>query len=405
MKRFILTIFAFILGLTIVFAQFADPAVTGASYSSNQINKGQTSVLIVSFANTGSTTIPVNSIELTISTAYSYYTSNSNMAPTGPGAMLFTWKYIGTTGVSDVWRGTNNVDIGAFGGGNILLTVTGNTVSSSFETTNINIQPVNNFNKFFDSPINNNLQPQLKVNQGCPPSPVLLANTKNNVCPLTTADLTTLQPADMPPGQTFEWHTVSSNPTASTLVSSPTQVTAGTYYLYAYEICYSPASQPAIVTINTCTNPVVLVLNKTAPKIATLGIEYTYTLMLSNTGTANTNGLLSVSDTLSKGLVFKSVVNSTSAGWTCQTNTISVNNFNRVLVNCQSNNVINPNSVQNISFAVVATEIGNYNNQAFIDKSSNGGITPSNIVVTSVINEIACKAICVPFSVIKSKAK
>lgn len=167
MKRFILTIFAFFIGLTIVFAQFADPAVTGASFSSTQIGKGQTALLTVSFSNTGSTTIPVNSIELTISTAFSYYISNDNMAPTGPGAILFNWNHIGTVGLADVWRGTNIVDIGAFAGGDILLMVTGHKVSPAFETTNINIQPVNNFKKFFDSPINNNLQPRLKINQDC----------------------------------------------------------------------------------------------------------------------------------------------------------------------------------------------------------------------------------------------
>ncbi len=166
MKRFILTIFTFIMGLTIVVAQFADPAVTGALFSSNQINTGQTTVLTVSFVNTGSTTIPVNSVELTISTAYSYYTSNDNMAPTGAGAILFNWAHIGTSGSADVWRGTNKIDIEAFVGGDILLTVIGNNVSPSFETTNINIQPISNFNKFFDSPNNNSLQPQLKVNQG-----------------------------------------------------------------------------------------------------------------------------------------------------------------------------------------------------------------------------------------------
>lgn len=185
MKRFILTIFAFILGFNIIFAQFADPAVTGASFSSTQINKGQTSLLTVSFANTGSTTIPANSIELTISTAYNFYTSNDNMAPTGSGAMLFNWIHTETFGSADIWRGTNKVDIESFGGGNILLTVTGNAVSQTFETTNVNIQPVNSFNNFFDSPNNNNLQPQLKINQDCKnicvPFSIVKTKTKKTV--------------------------------------------------------------------------------------------------------------------------------------------------------------------------------------------------------------------------------
>lgn len=154
------------MGYTVAFAQFADPAVTGGAFSPNQISVGQTSLLTISFANSGFTIIPVNSIELTISTAFSFYTSIDNMAPTGTGAVLFNWVHIGTTGQLDLWRGTNKVDIEAFGGGDILLTVTGNNVSTDYETTNINVQPVNNFDKFFDSPYNNNLQPQLKINQG-----------------------------------------------------------------------------------------------------------------------------------------------------------------------------------------------------------------------------------------------
>jgi hypothetical protein len=289
-------------------------------------------------------------------------------------------------------------------GGNISLTVTGNKVSSTYETTNIYVQPINNFNKFFDSPVNNNLQPQLKINQDCPIAPVLLANTKSNICPLTTADLTTLQPSAIQ-GQTFEWHTVSSTPSVSTLVSSPTQVLSGTYYLYAFNICYSPASQPVTVTINSCTNPVNLVLNKTAPTIANLGVDFNYTLIIGNTGTANTTGQITVSDTLSEGLIFQTVGNSSTAGWTCQASTITVNRLNRTLVNCQSNNVINPNSLQNITFAVVANKIGNHSNQAFIGQGPNGGKIPSNVVITNVTNNIICKTICVPFSIVKSKSK
>jgi len=164
MKRFILTIFAFTIGLTIAFAQFADPAVTGATFSSNQINIGQTTLLTVSFANTGSTPIPVNSIEITISTAFSYYTTDSSTAPTGPGVVLFNWTHFGTPGTADVWQGTNKVVIGALGGGNIVFLVTGNAVSPGFEATNINVQPVSNFNAFLDLSINNSLQPELKIN-------------------------------------------------------------------------------------------------------------------------------------------------------------------------------------------------------------------------------------------------
>ncbi|MES2517358.1 MAG: hypothetical protein V4585_04570 [Bacteroidota bacterium] len=165
MKRLFLTIVTIFLVVNIALAQFAEPAVTGAIFTTNQVNTGQNTTLIVSFVNTGSTIIPLGSIELTISTAYNYYTTDGISVPTGVGAALFNWTYLGVLGSSDIWRGTNKIAIGAFAGGNISLNVTGNTTTVGFETTNINVQPVGNFNQFSDSESNNNLQPQLKINQ------------------------------------------------------------------------------------------------------------------------------------------------------------------------------------------------------------------------------------------------
>jgi hypothetical protein len=91
-----------------------------------------------------------------------------------------------------------------------------------------------------------------------PTAPVLSANTKSNVCPATTADLTTLQPTPVL-GTTLEWHTVASNPTVADLVANPMMVAAGTYYLYAVASspanCFSTASASAVVTITTCITP------------------------------------------------------------------------------------------------------------------------------------------------------
>jgi hypothetical protein len=54
----------------------------------------------------------------------------------------------------------------------------------------------------------------------------------SNTCPSITVDLTTKQPGAVS-GQTYEWHTVATNPTAGTLVAMPATVgAAGTYYLY-----------------------------------------------------------------------------------------------------------------------------------------------------------------------------
>ena len=108
-----------------------------------------------------------------------------------------------------------------------------------------------------------------------PTAPVPTSLTKSNVCPSTTADLTSLEPSVVA-GITYEWHTVSSNPSASTLVSNSSGVVAGTYYLYAKSAsgCYSVASSGVVVTINACilanSNTTTTTLN-TAVSIPVLG--------------------------------------------------------------------------------------------------------------------------------------
>jgi hypothetical protein len=161
MKHLILSFGILIISLSTALGQYAEPAVTGANYVPGQIEQGQVSVLTVSFANSGSSAIPASSIQLTISTAKNYYKSDGVTVPGGAGGALFSWAYLG----SDVWRGTNTNPIPAFSGGEIKLTVTGVAVSPSYETTNINVQPVANFSAFTDSPNNNNLQPKLKITE------------------------------------------------------------------------------------------------------------------------------------------------------------------------------------------------------------------------------------------------
>ena len=97
-----------------------------------------------------------------------------------------------------------------------------------------------------------------------PTKPVVAnGSTLANTCPVATVNLTTLQPANVS-GQTYEWHTVATNPTAGTLVNNPNAVTSsGNYYLYAVSTvggCFSDASNPVAVTITpcpTCTDPVI----------------------------------------------------------------------------------------------------------------------------------------------------
>ncbi|CAN1578545.1 hypothetical protein MCERE19_04362 [Spirosomataceae bacterium] len=83
-----------------------------------------------------------------------------------------------------------------------------------------------------------------------PSTPVPTATSKGNVCPATTVDLTTLQPTAVS-GVTYEWHTAASNPTAGTLVATPSAVAVGTYYLYGKSSsgCYSAASSAVTATL------------------------------------------------------------------------------------------------------------------------------------------------------------
>jgi large repetitive protein len=87
-----------------------------------------------------------------------------------------------------------------------------------------------------------------------PTSPVPTSTTVSNTCPASTADLTSVQPT-LPIGQTYEWHTVSSNPTVSNIVATPTSVSSGTYYLYVKNTttgCFSVSSSGVTVNISGC---------------------------------------------------------------------------------------------------------------------------------------------------------
>ena len=87
-------------------------------------------------------------------------------------------------------------------------------------------------------------------------TPVASATTLVNPCPVATANLTTLQPAVVS-GQSYEWHTVATNPTAGTKVANPGAVSvSGLYYLYSKADtggCFSNASNAVTVTITPCT--------------------------------------------------------------------------------------------------------------------------------------------------------
>lgn len=83
-----------------------------------------------------------------------------------------------------------------------------------------------------------------------------IAATLDNVCPATTADLTSVMASNEPVGTTLSWHT--SSPASNTnIVSGANAVVAGTYYGAFYDANandYSPTAA-IVVTINTCAAP------------------------------------------------------------------------------------------------------------------------------------------------------
>jgi hypothetical protein len=160
MKKIINLILICFCFATATFAQLAEPGITGGNFVPNTISLGETSMLNFSFTNSGSTSIPAGSIEVTISTTDDYYTTDGITGPGDVGGALFLWIY---TLATDTWRGTNINDIPAFDGGNITLQVTGDNESPGFEATNINVQIVSDFSSFANNAGNDNLQPGLEV--------------------------------------------------------------------------------------------------------------------------------------------------------------------------------------------------------------------------------------------------
>ncbi|OWY22041.1 hypothetical protein C7N43_09165, partial [Sphingobacteriales bacterium UPWRP_1] len=150
------------------------------------------------------------------------------------------------------------------------------------------------------------------------------ATTGSNVCPATTVNLATLQPASpSTPGGTFEWHT--NNGPASPFVSNPAAVGAGTYYLFEKSAagCYSPPKMVTI-TINSCPIPSLTINDVTVNEsagVATLQICASTTSTLPITVTYSTlNGTaLAVVD-----YTFTTVTALIPAGQTCVNITIPI---------------------------------------------------------------------------------
>ena len=86
-------------------------------------------------------------------------------------------------------------------------------------------------------------------------APTLTATTKSNICPATTANVSSLVSSTCPSGSSLEWHNTNTGLSASTLVTA-SSVGAGTYYPVCHDVtntCYSPTPATGVtVTINIC---------------------------------------------------------------------------------------------------------------------------------------------------------
>ena len=95
------------------------------------------------------------------------------------------------------------------------------------------------------------------VNVVSPPTAPTLSSPQMNTCPTTTVNLTALAATLTPSvsGGIFEWHV--SNSSGSALVSSPTAVTNGTYYLFEKSPagCYSTGKSILVQTQICCLTP------------------------------------------------------------------------------------------------------------------------------------------------------
>jgi hypothetical protein len=104
-------------------------------------------------------------------------------------------------------------------------------------------------------------------------APTLSATTKSNVCPATTADISSLVSSTCPSGSSLEWHNVSTGFSVANKVANPATVLAGTYYPVCYDAtntCYSPAPATGVtVTITTCTSPLTI----TQPPVITKSVS------------------------------------------------------------------------------------------------------------------------------------
>lgn len=118
-----------------------------------------------------------------------------------------------------------------------------------------------------------------------------------------------------------------------------------------------------------------LLITKAGPVSGTLNVNYDYTLVVTNSGTTSTNGVVTVTDNLPVGLTY---VTGGTNGWTC--------NVVGQVVTCTSSAVLAVNASSSITITVKPTQAGTYTNVASVQGGGDPTPEVSNNVTTNVIN-------------------
>lgn len=137
-------------------------------------------------------------------------------------------------------------------------------------------------------------------------------------------------------------------------------------------------SNVVITTINEPAKPN-LVISKVGPASGTVGVNFDYTLTVSNTGTTGTSGVITVTDNLPANLSF---VNGNGAGWTCSVIGQVVTCTNSTIIPVNGSSVITL-TVKPISATPVGTPARNI---AYVSGGGDPGSNPkpSNPVDTGI---------------------
>ena len=147
-------------------------------------------------------------------------------------------------------------------------------------------------------------------------------------------------------------------PTTGVLSYTPTVSEPGTTVTVVYQVCNT------LVTPQVCANATVTITVPAAPRLSIAKAapsgsinafdNFTYTITVSNLGSAATTGTITVKDTLQSGLSF--VSSSTATGWSCSSS--------GQVVTCTRTSSIPSGSNSSFSLTVTALSNGIYQNKA-----------------------------------------